>query len=99
MSVTSSTRPPDRRTPATMRAWVVSGRGGGRGRLVEVARPVPRPAPDAVLVRVLACGVARTDLHLADGDLVARAAARVPGHEVVGEVVATGHASRRFGIG
>lgn len=85
--------------PSTMRAWVVSGRGGERGRVIEVERSVPRPAPDEVLVRVLACGVCRTDLHLADGDLSARAPARVPGHEVVGEVVATGETSRRFGVG
>ena len=76
--------------PSTMRAWVVTGRGGGPGRLVEVARAVPRPAPDEVLVRVLACGVCRTDLHLADGDLAVRSAFRVPGHEVIGDVVATG---------
>ncbi|QIK77382.1 zinc-dependent alcohol dehydrogenase family protein [Nocardioides piscis] len=82
-----------------MRAWVVSGKGDERGRVLQVERAVPRPAPDEVLVRVLACGVCRTDLHLADGDLAPRAPARVPGHEVVGEVVATGDASRRFGTG
>jgi propanol-preferring alcohol dehydrogenase len=82
-----------------MRAWAVTGRGGGRGRLVEVERPVPAPAPDEVLVKVLACGVCRTDLHLADGDLDARSPLRVPGHEVVGEVVATGDRARRFALG
>jgi propanol-preferring alcohol dehydrogenase len=85
--------------PATMRAWAVSGRPGRPGRLVEVERPVPTPAPDEVLVRVLACGVCRTDLHLADGDLPARAPARVPGHEVVGEVVAAGGSASRFAAG
>jgi propanol-preferring alcohol dehydrogenase len=82
-----------------MRAWVVTGRGGGPARLAMVEREVPRPAPDEVLVRVLACGVCRTDLHLADGDLPARAPLRVPGHEVVGEVVGRGADARRFVLG
>jgi propanol-preferring alcohol dehydrogenase len=82
-----------------MKAWVVTGRGGGPGRLEAVERPVPRPAPDEVLVRMRACGVCRTDLHLADGDLPARAPMRVPGHEVVGEVVERGSEAGRFGLG
>lgn len=85
--------------PTTMRAWAVSGHGGNRGRLVEVERDVPRPGSGEVLLRVLACGVCRTDLHLADGDLTARAPGRVPGHEVVGEVVATGGSTHRFVAG
>lgn len=46
-----------------------------------------------------ACGVCRTDLHLADGDLAARAPLRIPGHEAIGEVVARGAVASRFGIG
>jgi alcohol dehydrogenase, propanol-preferring len=84
--------------PRTMRAWVVSGRGGAPGRLAEVERPVPRPGEDEVLVRVAACGICRTDLHLSDGDLPARAPHRVPGHEVVGEVVDRGAAAARFDL-
>jgi propanol-preferring alcohol dehydrogenase len=57
------------------------------------------PADDEVLVEVSACGVCRTDLHLADGDLAARAPARVPGHEVVGRVVARGAGTHRFSVG
>jgi propanol-preferring alcohol dehydrogenase len=45
---------------------------------------------------VLACGVCRTDLHLADGDLAAQAPLRIPGHEVVGEVIAAGSSTARF---
>ncbi|HJR89200.1 MAG TPA: alcohol dehydrogenase catalytic domain-containing protein, partial [Aeromicrobium sp.] len=82
-----------------MRAWAVSGHGGGLGRLTEVEREVPQPASDEVLVRVLACGVCRTDLHLADADLPARAPLRVPGHEVVGEVVEVGASASRFTVG
>ncbi len=49
----------------------------------------PRPAADELLVRVLACGVCRTDLHVAGGDLAVHRQGVVPGHEVVGEVVET----------
>lgn len=60
---------------------------------------MPVPAADQVLVRVLACGVCRTDLHLADSDLEARAPLRVPGHEVVGDVVAVGAGVSRLAVG
>jgi propanol-preferring alcohol dehydrogenase len=49
--------------------------------------PPPVPAPGQVLVRVRACGVCRTDLHVADGDLPERKRPLVLGHEVVGEVI------------
>ena len=71
-----------------MRAWAVS--GGGPPLLKAVERAVPHPGFDEVLVRVDVCGVCRTDLHLAEGDLPARSPGTVPGHEVVGEVVTTG---------
>ncbi len=58
--------------------------------LVERERPVPEPGPDDVLLRVLACGVCRTDLHVADGELPPLGHPVVPGHEIVGEVVRTG---------
>src|SRR5690348_9742234 len=48
---------------------------------------VPRPADDELLVRVLACGVCRTDLHVVEGDLPIHRAHVTPGHEVVAEVV------------
>jgi len=53
-------------------------------------RDVPVPAPGQVLVKVSACGVCRTDLHLADGELPACRYPVTPGHEVVGTVVSTG---------
>jgi propanol-preferring alcohol dehydrogenase len=52
-----------------------------------VQEPPPRPGPGELLVRVLACGVCRTDLHVAEGDLPVHRRGVVPGHEVVGEVV------------
>jgi alcohol dehydrogenase, propanol-preferring len=83
-----------------MRAWVVHQPGpmpSGPLRLVE--RDVPEPGPGELLIRVLACGVCRTDLHLAEGDLPARVPDISPGHEVVGEVVAAGPGPARFAAG
>jgi alcohol dehydrogenase, propanol-preferring len=85
--------------PDQMNVWSVAGRPGGPGRLTAEVRAVPSPRPDEVLVEVSACGVCRTDLHLADADLPPRVPRRVPGHEVVGRVVAAGSAAGRFAIG
>src|ERR687897_2936167 len=62
-------------------------------RLEEV--PVPEPGPGQVLLRVHACGVCRTDLHVVDGDLLEPKLPLVPGHQIVGEDVATGE---RLGV-
>jgi propanol-preferring alcohol dehydrogenase len=58
--------------------------------LVAEQRPLPVPQPGQLLLRVRACGVCRTDLHVVDGDLPFLGAPLVPGHEIVGEVVAQG---------
>ncbi|MBO0809966.1 MAG: zinc-dependent alcohol dehydrogenase family protein [Actinobacteria bacterium] len=80
-----------------MRAWVVDKPGPvATGPLRLTGRPVPEPGPGELLVRVLCCGVCRTDLHLAEGDLPPRAPRITPGHEVVGEVTATGPGTSRF---
>ncbi|HEY7294560.1 MAG TPA: alcohol dehydrogenase catalytic domain-containing protein, partial [Dehalococcoidia bacterium] len=52
--------------------------------------PRPAPGPGEVLVRVRACGVCRTDLHVAEGDLPPHKRPVVPGHQVVGVVEAAG---------
>jgi len=52
--------------------------------------PVPEPGPDQVLLRVTACGVCRTDLHIVEGELAPRGGARIPGHQIVGELVGGG---------
>jgi propanol-preferring alcohol dehydrogenase len=57
-------------------------------------RPVPQPGPGEVLVRVEVCGVCRTDLHLAEGDLAPRRPRVAPGHEIVGRVAALGPGAR-----
>jgi propanol-preferring alcohol dehydrogenase len=67
-------------------------------RLEQAAR-VPQPAADEVLIRVHACGVCRTDLHVVDGELAHPKLPLVPGHEIVGEVVATGPGVDRIGVG
>jgi alcohol dehydrogenase, propanol-preferring len=59
----------------------------------------PSPGHDEVLVRVLACGVCRTDLHVVEGDLPQRMPSVIPGHQVVGEVAALGAASESFAVG
>lgn len=83
--------------PTLMQAWSVGTPGPvSSGSLELGARPVPSPGGDEVLVKVRACGVCRTDLHLAEGDLEPKQAGVVPGHQVVGEVVAVGGLARRF---
>lgn len=62
-------------------------------------RPDPVPGPREVVVEVATCGVCRTDLHLAEGDLAPHRPDTVPGHEVVGRVVARGAEARRFAEG
>jgi alcohol dehydrogenase, propanol-preferring len=80
-----------------MRAWVVHKPGPiatGPVRLTERARP--EPGPGELLIRTACCGVCRTDLHLAEGDLPPKAPDVTPGHEVVGEVVEAGPGTVRF---
>jgi alcohol dehydrogenase, propanol-preferring len=64
-----------------------------------IEKPDPIPGPHDVLVRVVACGVCRTDLHLAEGDLPSHGVDVVPGHEVVGRIVARGSDVTRFELG
>jgi alcohol dehydrogenase, propanol-preferring len=83
-----------------MQAWEVATPGPMAGRpLRRVSRPVPRPAENELLVRVSACGVCRTDLHVAEGDLPVHRPPVVPGHEVVGRVEETGSRVTDFGLG
>ena len=83
-----------------MRAWAVTKPGPiDTGPVELVERPVPTPGELEVRVRVSACGVCRTDLHLAEGDLVPKHAGVVLGHEVVGVVDERGPGAERFRIG
>jgi propanol-preferring alcohol dehydrogenase len=83
-----------------MRAWAVTTPGPidtGPLRLVE--RPVPTAGSGEVLIKVSVCGVCRTDLHLAEGDLAPHRPGAVPGHEVVGRVEQLGAGCRRLQVG
>ena len=96
-------RRPDRpatMTPELMEAWAVDTPGPIAGHpLVRVERPHPRPGPGQIRVEVRVCGVCRTDLHLAEGDLAPKRPLVVPGHEVVGTVDLVGADCVRFGEG
>lgn len=61
--------------------------------------PVPVPEGHDVLLRVLACAVCRTDLHIVDGELAPHLSPLVPGHEIVGVVAGAGALARRFRLG
>ncbi|HVB05778.1 MAG TPA: zinc-dependent alcohol dehydrogenase family protein [Acidimicrobiales bacterium] len=83
-----------------MRAFAVEHPGPiASGPLVEVERGVPVPGRGEILVRVSVCGVCRTDLHLAEGDLAPRRPLVVPGHEIVGVVEERGPDAHRFARG
>ena len=83
-----------------MRAWIVDQPGPiGSRPLRQVERSDPHPSTGQVRIRVLTCGVCRTDLHLAEGDLAPRRSGVVPGHEVVGVVDEVGPGGARFRAG
>lgn len=84
----------------TMRAWAVATPGPiDSGPLVPIEREIPVPSHGQLRLRVLACGVCRTDLHLAEGDLLPRHPLVIPGHEIVGVVDALGSGDSRFSVG
>src|ERR1700727_2733456 len=63
----------------------------------EVAKP--EPGNGEVLVRVKACGVCRTDLHVIEGELPPRKSPLIPGHQIVGIVHKLGEGAQRFSLG
>jgi propanol-preferring alcohol dehydrogenase len=70
-----------------------------RSPLAPVELPDPEPGPGQLLIRVHACGVCRTDLHVVDGDLTEGKMPIIPGHEIAGVVVARGAGVERFAAG
>jgi propanol-preferring alcohol dehydrogenase len=76
-----------------MRAMVLPAPAGV---LQSVELPTPEPAEQQVLVKVHACGVCRTDLHVVDGELPHPKLPLIPGHEIVGRVVAVGPQTMQF---
>jgi len=79
-----------------MRAMVLERVGAP---LVMQERPLPRPGAGELLIKVAACGVCRTDLHVVDGELPDIRTPIVPGHEIVGHVVASGAGVEGFAAG
>ncbi|NPV63267.1 MAG: zinc-dependent alcohol dehydrogenase family protein [Methanotrichaceae archaeon] len=79
-----------------MRAMILE-RPGELLQLKEI--PVPVPRPEEVLIKVHACGVCRTDLHIVDGELPHPKLPLILGHEIIGTVVQTGEKADEFAIG
>ena len=67
--------------------------------LVYAEVPDPKPGRGEVLVRVKACGVCRTDLHVIEGELTSRKSPVIPGHQIVGEIATLGEGAGRFRLG
>jgi propanol-preferring alcohol dehydrogenase len=82
--------------PATMRAMLLEAQKQPL-RLAEL--PTPKPGPGQVLLKVSACAVCRTDLHIIDGELPNPKLPLILGHEIVGRVVARGPGAERFSLG
>src|SRR6476661_5767076 len=87
---------PLRPTSYPMRAMLLD---RSKALLREAALPRPVPGPGQVLLDVLACGVCRTDLHVADGELPDPKLPLVLGHEIVGRVAELGPGAGRFNAG
>lgn len=80
----------------SMRAMVLE----GPGQAVQMrCLPRPQPGPDELLVKIAACAVCRTDLHVVDGELPNPKLPIIPGHEIIGRVVACGANVHNFSIG
>ncbi|MEZ0282375.1 alcohol dehydrogenase catalytic domain-containing protein, partial [Methyloceanibacter sp.] len=81
---------------STIQAMVLEAAGSPL-RLTEL--PIPEPSPRQLRLRVLACGICRTDLHIVDGELTEPKLPLVPGHEIVGRVEVLGSEVEGFAIG
>src|SRR4051794_2572189 len=58
--------------------------------------PIPAPANDQVLIKIIACGICRTDLHVLDGELANPKLPLIPGHEIIGTAVSIGRNVREI---
>jgi len=83
-----------------MRAWILDKQAPVEHRPLRLAEvPTPVPQHDEVRLRVLMCGVCRTDIHIAEGDLPLKRSPTILGHEIVGVVDAVGEGVRSFAVG
>ncbi len=83
-------------TPERMHAMVLD---APQLPLILKEAPVPRPAGEQVLIKISACGVCRTDLHIVDGELPNPKLPLIPGHEIIGRVVELGEKVKNYQIG
>ena len=83
-------------TPLTMRAMVMEIPGQP---LIEKTLTLPVPSATQVMVKIIACGVCRTDLHIMDSELNQPKLPLIPGHEIVGTVVKLGSEVKKLKIG
>ena len=79
-----------------MRAMVMHRQGQA---LVLEQCEIPKPGPGQLLLRVTACGICRTDLHVVDGDLTEPVLPLIPGHQIVGTVESAGTGAETFSPG
>jgi propanol-preferring alcohol dehydrogenase len=79
-----------------MKAMILDAAGHA---LMPAELPMPEPQAEEALIKVSACGVCRTDLHVVDGELAHPKHGLIPGHEIVGTVMATGPGASRFTVG
>ena len=79
-----------------MRAMVFTSPGQP---LAQTERAPPLPDENQILIRVSACAVCRTDLHIIDGELPNPKPSLIPGHEIVGQVAGRGSRVDRFALG
>lgn len=82
--------------PDTMYAMLLE---DPQNNLVYTSVPLPKPLPNQVLIKVIACGICRTDLHIIDGELTNPKLPLIPGHEIVGSVALTGTDVKRLVAG
>lgn len=83
-----------------MKAWLLNKPAPVNSRPLEIADvAIPVPRDDEVLIRVSACGICRTDLHVVEGELPVRHSPLVPGHQIVGRVSSLGAGVEGFSVG
>jgi propanol-preferring alcohol dehydrogenase len=82
--------------PGKMRAMVLE---TAKQPLRAMDTPVPQPNPNQVLIRISACAVCRTDLHIVDGELTEPKLPLIPGHQIVGSVIQVGDRVEHFQVG
>ncbi len=83
-----------------MKAWVLEKPAPVQNYPLKIADiPTPAPCDDEVLIRIHACGICRTDLHVVEGELPVRRSPLIPGHQIVGRVVELGSQVEGFSVG